>query len=113
MSVAFGQRREKLGVRPSMGIVGDAYDNATAESCFASLECEPVDRKSIALTANQTSSECSQVYPETAMTVGATYPLVYHGTILQLNVESHRRRTTERAKHRTSRRQSMTTTDDN
>lgn len=113
MSVAFRQRREKVGVRPSMGSVGDAYDNATAASCFASLECEMVDRKSIALTANQTSSECSKVYPETAMTVAATCALVHHGTILQLNVESRRRRTTERAKRRTSRRQSMTTTDDN
>ena len=28
------------GVRPSMGSVGDAYDNATAESFFVPLECE-------------------------------------------------------------------------
>lgn len=35
-----------LGVRPSMGSVGDAYDNAMAESFFASLECELLDRKS-------------------------------------------------------------------
>jgi len=35
-----------MGVRPSMGSVGDAYDNATAESFFASLECELIDRKS-------------------------------------------------------------------
>ena len=39
-SLAFGQRCAKLGVRPSMGGVGDAYDNAIAESFFASLECE-------------------------------------------------------------------------
>jgi putative transposase len=45
-SVAFGQRCEKLGVRPSMGSVGDAYDNAMAESFFASLECELIDRRS-------------------------------------------------------------------
>jgi hypothetical protein len=32
-------------VRPSMGSVGDAYDNAMAESCFASLECELLDRR--------------------------------------------------------------------
>lgn len=29
-----------MGVGPSMGSVGDAYDKATAESFFASLECE-------------------------------------------------------------------------
>jgi putative transposase len=33
-----------MGVRPSMGSVGDAYDNAMAESFFASLECELIDR---------------------------------------------------------------------
>ncbi|MDE2150599.1 MAG: IS3 family transposase [Gammaproteobacteria bacterium] len=39
-SIAFGERCRKMGVRPSMGTVGDAYDNAMAESFFASLECE-------------------------------------------------------------------------
>jgi putative transposase len=45
-SVAFGQRCSKMGVRPSMGSIGDAYDNAMAESFFASLECELIDRRS-------------------------------------------------------------------
>ena len=31
---------------PSMGTVGDAYDNAMAESFFASLECELINRRS-------------------------------------------------------------------
>ena len=44
-SVAFGQRCENMGVRPSMGSVGDAYDNAMAESFFATLECELIDRR--------------------------------------------------------------------
>ncbi|MGL5005655.1 MAG: IS3 family transposase, partial [Casimicrobium sp.] len=35
-SLAFGKRCEQFGVRPSMGTVGDAYDNAMAESFFAS-----------------------------------------------------------------------------
>jgi hypothetical protein len=34
----------KAGVRPSMGSVGDAYDNAMCESFFATLECELLDR---------------------------------------------------------------------
>ena len=38
-SVAFGKRCREAGVRPSMGSVGDAYDNAMAESFFATLEC--------------------------------------------------------------------------
>ena len=45
-SIAFGERCKKMGVRPSMGTVGDAYDNAMAESFFASLECELIDRRS-------------------------------------------------------------------
>src|SRR5438105_9775593 len=45
-SVAFGKRCEEMGVKPSMGAVGDAYDNAMAESFFASLECELIDRRS-------------------------------------------------------------------
>ena len=45
-SLALGQRCAKLGVRLSMGSVGDAYDNAMAESFFASLECGRIDRHS-------------------------------------------------------------------
>ena len=44
-SVAFAQRCAALRVRPSMGSVGDAYDNAMAESFFASLECELIARR--------------------------------------------------------------------
>jgi putative transposase len=43
-SLAFGRRCETMGVRPSMGSVGDAYDNAMCESFFATLECELLDR---------------------------------------------------------------------
>ena len=45
-SIEFGSRCKKLGVRPSMGSVGDAFDNAMAESFFARLECELIDRRS-------------------------------------------------------------------
>ena len=44
-SLEFGKRCNEMGVRPSMGSVGDAYDNAMAESFFASLECELIDRR--------------------------------------------------------------------
>jgi putative transposase len=43
-SIEFGQRCRQVGVRPSMGSVGDAYDNAMCESFFATLECELLDR---------------------------------------------------------------------
>jgi putative transposase len=43
-SIDFGQRCRQAGVRPSMGSVGDCYDNAMCESFFATLECELIDR---------------------------------------------------------------------
>ena len=43
-SIEYGKRCRLAAVRPSMGSVGDAYDNAMAESFFATLECELLDR---------------------------------------------------------------------
>jgi len=39
-SIAFGKRCQEAGVRPSMGSVGDCFDNAMCESFNATLECE-------------------------------------------------------------------------
>jgi putative transposase len=50
-SLAFGARCHEAGVRPSMGSVGDAYDNAMCESFFATLECELLDRRRFASQA--------------------------------------------------------------
>ena len=47
-SLAFGKRCKEAGVRPSMGSVGDAYDNAMCESFFATLECELLERRRFA-----------------------------------------------------------------
>jgi putative transposase len=44
-SIAFGNRCREAGLRPSMGSVGDAYDNALCESFFATVECELIDRR--------------------------------------------------------------------
>ena len=44
-SIAFGMRCQESGVRPSMGSVGDCFDNAMCESFFATLECELLDRR--------------------------------------------------------------------
>ena len=43
-SVAFGARMREADIAASMGTVGDSYDNAMAESFFASLETELIDR---------------------------------------------------------------------
>lgn len=44
-SIAFGLRCQEMDVRPSMGSVGDCFDNAMCESFFATLECELLDRR--------------------------------------------------------------------
>lgn len=46
-SIAFGKRCRDTGVRPSMGSVGDCFDNALCESFFATLECELIDRSTL------------------------------------------------------------------
>lgn len=43
-SWVFGQRLRRAGLMGSMGTIGDALDNAVAESFFASLQCELLDR---------------------------------------------------------------------
>jgi putative transposase len=43
-SFAFGRRLAASELVASMGTVGDALDNAAAESFFATLECELLDR---------------------------------------------------------------------
>ena len=46
-SVAFGQRCIDAGIKPSTGTVGDAYDNAMAESFFSTLEAEVIGRTTL------------------------------------------------------------------
>jgi putative transposase len=44
-SLAFGSKLQQLGIRASMGSVGDCHDQALVESFFATLECELIDRR--------------------------------------------------------------------
>jgi putative transposase len=44
-SLAFGRRLHEAGMLPSMGSRGDCFDNAMAESFFATLECELLARQ--------------------------------------------------------------------
>jgi len=45
------------------------------------------------VTANKPFGEWNEVFPDPAMTVAAVDRLVHHATVLELNVESYRRRT--------------------
>lgn len=53
------------------------------------------ETRSLAVAANQPFSAWNQVFPDHAMTVAAI-DLVHHATILELNVESYRRRSASR-----------------
>ncbi len=44
-SLAFGQQLQAAGIIPSMGSVGDCFDNAVAESFFATLKVELLHRQ--------------------------------------------------------------------
>ena len=46
-SLAFGKRCREAAVVTSTGSAGDCYDNAMAESFFATLECDLIDRRSL------------------------------------------------------------------
>ena len=50
-SLAFGGRCREWGVALSMGSVGDCFDNAMAESFFATLECELLARTTLSTHA--------------------------------------------------------------
>lgn len=66
-------------------------DQAETSVLFG-LIAERYERRSIALTANAPFSAWDEVFPDIAMTVAAVDHLVHHATILEMNVDSYRRR---------------------
>lgn len=50
------------------------------------------ERRSMLVTANQPFSEWDRVFPDQAMTLAAVDRLVHRATVLEMNVESYRRR---------------------
>jgi DNA replication protein DnaC len=57
------------------------------------------ERRSMLITANQPFGEWGKVFPNHAMTLAAIDRLVHHATILEMNVESFRRRAALDRKH--------------
>jgi DNA replication protein DnaC len=51
------------------------------------------EQRSMLITANQPFGEWNKVFPDPAMTLAAIDRLVHHATIVEMNVESYRRRT--------------------
>ena len=50
------------------------------------------ERRSMLITANQPFGEWNKVFPDPAMTIAAIDRLVHHSDIVEMNVESYRRR---------------------
>jgi DNA replication protein DnaC len=50
------------------------------------------ERRSMLITPNQPFGEWGKIFPDQAMTLAAIDRLVHHSTILEMNVESYRRR---------------------
>ena len=73
-----------MGARLSMGTVGDAYDNAMAESLFATLECELIDRRSWkTLTEARLAIFTWELRPGTTRTGGTQALGSYHRLTLK------------------------------
>lgn len=56
------------------------------------------ERRSTLVTANQPFGQWDQVFPDPAMTLAAVDRLVHHSVILEMNVESYRRRAAQQQK---------------
>jgi len=50
------------------------------------------ERRSLLITANQPFGEWGRIFPDQAMTLAAVDRLVHHASILEMNVESYRRK---------------------
>src|SRR5580698_9910666 len=83
------------GARSAAGILDDiAY--VTKDQAETSVPFELIaaryERRSMLITANQPFGERGKSFPDQAMTLAAIDRLVHHSTILEMNVESYRRR---------------------
>jgi DNA replication protein DnaC len=78
-------------------------------SVLFELIAERYERKSLAITANTPFSQWGEVFVEPAMTLAAVDRLVHHATILEMNVESYRRRSAQTAQPARRRARSTTT----
>ncbi len=66
-------------------------------SVLFELIAERYERRSLAITANQPFSAWGSLFPDAAMTLAAVDRLVHHATILEMNVESYRRKAAKSA----------------
>jgi DNA replication protein DnaC len=80
-------------------------------SVLFELIAERYEHKSLAITANTPFSQWGEVFVEPAMTLAAVDRLVHHSTILEMNVESYRRRSAQTAGAPAARKKTMKSDD--
>jgi DNA replication protein DnaC len=72
-----------------------AQKDQAETSVLFELIARRYETRSLAVAANQPFSAWDQVFPDPAVTVAAVDRLVHHATILEMNVDSYRRRAAE------------------
>ncbi len=80
---------------PPLELIGHRVSTPTQSAPVGrtyELIAERYERKSLAITANMPFSMWGDVFVDPAMTLAAVDCLVHHSTILEMNVESYRRR---------------------
>ena len=77
-------------------VIRDDLAHAQKDQAETSVLFEPIARRyqtrSLAVAANQRSRAWNRVFPDPAVAVAAIDRLVHHATILEMNVDSYRRR---------------------
>jgi DNA replication protein DnaC len=72
---------------------GYVQRDQTETSVLFELISERYENKSLLMTCNQPFAEWDKIFMDKAMAIAAVDRLVHHATILELNVESYRKRT--------------------
>lgn len=91
--------------------IGYAQKDQAETSVLFELIARRYETRSLAIAANQPFSAWDRVFPDKAVTVAAIDRLVHHATILEMNVDSYRRRAA--AERTTAEINSRATTTDN
>ena len=72
--------------------IGYAQKDQAETSVLFELIARRYETRSLAIAANQPFSAWDRIFPDKALTVAAIDRLVHHATILEMNVDSYRRR---------------------
>ena len=92
--------------------IGYAQKDQAETSVLFELIARRYETRSLAIAANQPFSAWGRIFPDPAVTVAAIDRLVHHATILEMNVDSYRRRAAD-SRRRTDTDGTATTTADN